>query len=627
MAKYTWFLLAILLCLGHLYRSVTLSLTLPIETATARIDLAADRAPFYHGVASGDPLSDRVILWTRVTPDSAGPVPVQWEMALDPGFTTTLRRGHFRTDESRDYTVKVDVTNLQPDQWYYYRFRALGRYSMVGRTRTTPTDAVDQLRFGVVSCSNFQSGYFNAYRQLANRNDLDAIVHLGDYIYEYKLGGYGYQAGIHREHTPTTDLITLDNYRLRYSQYHLDPDLIRAHQQYPWIIIWDDHETADDAWMGGAANHTAGDGNWENRKQAATRAFLEWLPVRLPEPNRPERIYRTIDWGPLAEWVMLDTRLEGRDAQLGATDPALADTCRRLMSEEQWKWIEGELADSLAPAWSLIGQQVMLAPLEIAGLPLNTDQWDGYPAERERMYRTIAAHPERNFVVLTGDFHSSWANDLPHDPAQTGYASYGVEFVTPSVTSPGGNYWFGEAVAQFENPHCRYVDLTQHGYVVLDVQPHRVQADYFFTDDILSRNDFVTWGTSWQVCPGDRHLLPAVGPNPPRKQLPAPAPEMAPQLPNGQEAEGAPPFIVLGAYSSPIQNRIVFEYFLHSPIEITLELLDPGGECQIRHNWLNLSAGLQYGALDIADFDSGTYTVQVEAGGKKFRQEVKKVDV
>lgn len=624
MAKYAWFLLATLLCIGHIYRTLVYSVTIPLKSELPRIALSQEMAPFYHGVASGDPLPDRVMLWTRITPDSSGPVQVTWRVARDPEMKQVVRQGYLRTDENRDYTVKVDADRLAPNQWYYYQFEALGRRSLIGRTRTTPLEAVDQLRFGVVSCSNFQAGFFNAYRCLANRNDLDAIVHLGDYIYEYEVGGYGYEPGIHREHQPNTELISLDNYRLRYSQYHLDPDLIRAHQQYPWIIVWDDHETADDAWAGGAVEHDSSKGDWETRKQAATQAFLEWLPVRLPDPENPQRIYRNVKWGPLADLMMLDTRLEGRAEQVAPTSLELRDSCRQLLSDTQWQWLHGELDADPAPQWTIFGQQVMLAPLRIADLPLNTDQWDGYPAERERFFETMEAVPARDFVVLTGDFHSSWANELPQETYLLDESTYGVEFVTPSVTSPGGDMMFGEAVAQFENPHCRYVDLRQHGYVVLDIRAEQVQADYFFTDDILSRNQYEHHATSWRVDKGDSHLKEVPTPSS-GQHYPAAAPSLGPYLPGqGNEAEGAAPFVVLAAYSNPRTDRIVFEFFQHSPIEITMNFFDQTGDCKLSRNWLSPAPGLQYGAVSLGQFDPGTYIVEVEAGGKRFR---KKVDV
>ena len=243
----------------------------------------ADLKPFYHGVASGDPLSDRVIIWTRVTPDTATHVEVNWTMATDTAFQNIVGEGQVTTSAENDFTVKVDVSGLSPATTYYYYFTALEGNSVIGRTRTTPTsDEVDHVRFAVVSCSNYQAGYFHAYRNIGNRRDLDAVIHLGDYIYEYGSGEgtYGFDSALNRENVPSTEIIELADYRTRYSLYRLDPDLRKAHQQHPFIAVWDDHETANDAYTDGAENHNQGEGEWTDRKSAALKAYYEWMPVR-----------------------------------------------------------------------------------------------------------------------------------------------------------------------------------------------------------------------------------------------------------------------------------------------------------------------------------------------------------
>jgi alkaline phosphatase D len=222
--------------------------------------------PFYHGVASGDPLEDRVIIWTRVTPvEAKDNVEVAWRMATDTGMVNIVAEGVFDTNLGRDFTVKVDVENLNPGTWYYYDFMALDNYSLRGRTRTLPSGDVDHLRFAVASCSNYEHGYFNAYKHIAFRNDLQAVLHLGDYQYEYQVGGYSaFIEG--RQNEPANETITLEDYRIRHSHYKLDEDLRAAHQQYPWFTVWDDHEFANNAWVGGAENHDAGEGLWSDRK-------------------------------------------------------------------------------------------------------------------------------------------------------------------------------------------------------------------------------------------------------------------------------------------------------------------------------------------------------------------------
>ena len=276
----------------------------------------ANLAPFYHGVASGDPLEDAVIIWTRVT-SNVNAITVNWKVATNPQMTQVVKQGQLITNQSKDYTVKVDVTGLDPYTTYYYQFEALGRKSIVGKTRTTPSQdqMVDNLRFAVVSCSNYQSGYFNTYNQIAGRNDLDAVIHLGDYIYEYHSGGYGYSSSLGRGHLPKHEIVTLSDYRVRYSYYRLDPMLRNVHQQHPFINIWDDHEFANDANKYGAQNHqSATEGSWEVRKANAHKAYFEWMPIRAN--NMEEyRLYRKFSYGKLMDLMMLDTRIEGRNTQ------------------------------------------------------------------------------------------------------------------------------------------------------------------------------------------------------------------------------------------------------------------------------------------------------------------------
>ncbi|MFC4818450.1 alkaline phosphatase D family protein [Flavobacterium sp. GCM10023249] len=269
--------------------------------------------PFYHGVASGDPTTTNVILWTRVTPKNDAVIPVAWKVALDPKMQQVVQNGTFITNDSRDYTVKVDVTGLQPGKTYYYTFTALGVTSPTGRTRTVPTQNIEQLRFAVVSCSNYQNGYFNVYDRLAERNDIDAVIHLGDYIYEYEQGGFGYSEAIGRGHEPQNEIITLDDYRVRHSFYKLDNALRRVHQQHPFIVVWDDHEFANDAYVSGAENHQPDtEGDWNTRKNNAWKAYFEWMPIR-DNAIRPNQIYRKIQYGNLVDLLLLDTRIEGRD--------------------------------------------------------------------------------------------------------------------------------------------------------------------------------------------------------------------------------------------------------------------------------------------------------------------------
>jgi alkaline phosphatase D len=500
----------------------------------------SDTAEFRHGVASGDPLADRVMLWTRVS-GVAGRVAVDWRVWTDPALTQAVAAGTVATDASRDYTVKVDATGLQPGTSYYYRFSSGGVDSPVGRTRTAPQGATERLRIGVVSCSSLAHGFFNAYRLLAARADLDLILHLGDYIYEYGSGEYGSA----REYEPAHEILTLDDYRTRYGQYRLDPDLQELHRQHPMINVWDDHETADNSWRDGAENHQPGEGEWPQRKAWGIQAFHEWLPIRPADPADPGRIYRGFRYGDLADITMLDTRLHDRD-EPGSIPPLpdepIRDPARRMLGPEQRQWLFDRLASSGA-RWRLIGQQVVMHQWQLVGLPLalgggqplNGDAWDGYQAERQAFIDHLRDRAIGNVLILTGDVHSSWAADLTDDPANpaaynplTGAGAVAAEFVTTSVTSP-----FlleppeGQQAFQATNPHIKYIDVDRKGYLLLDVTPERIQGEWWYVDTIAERGGGESFGRALVLADGANHLDPALtagSPSSPPADPPPPAP-------------------------------------------------------------------------------------------------------
>ncbi|GGK39559.1 phosphodiesterase/alkaline phosphatase D [Nocardia camponoti] len=436
-----------------------------VAVTSARAN-ATDSSVFAHGVASGDPLPSAVILWTRVTvaedatPGSGAgaPTSVRWEIATDDTFAHIAASGAVTATIDTDHTVKIDATGLTPGSDYYYRFTALGQTSPVGRTRTAPAADTDlaRLRLGVVSCANWEAGWFGAYRHLAARTDLDAIVHLGDYIYEYPRGGYTGRNGAVRPHDPVNETITLTDYRIRHAQYKTDPDLAALHQTLPFICTWDDHESADNSWRDGANNHTPGvEGDWQNRRAASAKAYLEWMPVRETRADGAVQIYRRLRFGTLAELSMLDLRsYRDEDAHAFAPRSVIDDPNRTLTGAAQMSWLTAGLTSS-PTQWKLIGNSVIVAPLvfpplepattealgAVLGIPqggfaLNGDQWDGYTADRRKLFATIADHKISDVVFLTGDIHSSWAADLPLDAANyPGGPTVGAEFVVPSVTS------------------------------------------------------------------------------------------------------------------------------------------------------------------------------------------------
>ncbi|NJN76963.1 MAG: phosphodiesterase [Saprospiraceae bacterium] len=462
-------------------------------------------------------------------------------MVCDDGFRNEniVQSGDFSTDETKDYTVKIDVQNLQSNTYYYYQFEALGEKSIIGRTKTAPkTSDSQRLRFAVISCNNFQNGYFNAFRMIANRHDLDAVIHLGDYIYEYKEGGYG-DKSTKRNISPTMEIIDLQDYRMRYSQYRLDVDFIKIHQHHPFICIWDDHETANDAYKDGASNHQPqSEGDWESRKAAAKQAYFEWLPIR----NHPQqKINRVLNYGNLVDLIMLDTRLEARHRKPNDMYAAsYMDSTRVMLGEKQREWLFDALDNSEAK-WKIIGQQVIFSELNVGWAnPLDRlktenyllDIWDGYPVERMKIINHFEKEKLENVVFLTGDFHSSFGFEVTptstdsatYNP-KTGRGAVAVEFVTPSITSSN----FDEAMSNYRsrkfeeclnkpcggfpffwnknpNPHIKYVDLDRNGYIILDVTAEQVQANFYYMKTILKPSDKEYFGTALATQSGKYHL-------------------------------------------------------------------------------------------------------------------------
>ncbi len=535
---------------------------LPLRPVRALADAVADRrlAPFLHGVASGDPLADRVVLWTRV--DGTGTVPVRWTVALDPAMRRVVRTGTTTAGPARDHCVKVDVAGLQPRTTYYYAFEARGVRSMVGRTLTAPArgQAVERLRFAVTSCAKYDQGFFNAYARMAEA-DVDVVLHLGDYLYEEPQRDEPVRPLDDRDETRT-----LAEYRTRHALYKTDPDLQRLHQQHPMVATWDDHESANNAWVDGANRHEPErDGPFSVRKAAAQRAYDEWMPLRLPVAGDPSRIYRALPYGDLVEMVVIDTRLEGRskqlegaqnDGELFSTDPRSADPARQMYSPTQRRFIEQRLAGSPAQ-WKLLLNQVLVSQLKAQDLPadvsralaaigqagapteganLATDIWDGYEAERDRLLGFLRSSRTSDVVVLTGDIHASFANDLTEDPFDVLTPPAAVEFVTTSVTSSNFDETFGspprttsialERSLMQQNPSTKYVELDSNGWTLVDVTRDRVQAEYLFVSTLAERGGTQRLDATWQVRRG-ANSLSAGGPQTsarPGRPAAAPAP-------------------------------------------------------------------------------------------------------
>lgn len=460
----------------------------------------ANKKPFYHGVASGDPLSDRVIIWTRLTPSKEGEsFPVKWKIAKDEAMTEVVNEGIVNAFAARDYTIKIDVLKLEPDQYYYYQFIEKGKESVIGRTKTAPRRATNKVKLAVISCTNYEAGYYNALANLAKQDSLDAIIHLGDYIYEYEPGGYGDEK-LGRHHIPAKELITLEDYRTRYAQYRTDSDFQEVHRQHPFIAIWDDHEIANNAYTYGAQNHQKEDGDYLKRRQAAQKAYYEWLPIR---ENTGGQLYRKITMGKLADIFLLDERIAGRSAPVEDTkDKDYDNEERSMLGEQQYQWLTKSLSSSEA-RWKIIGNQVVFSDFDQKSgrpkNPINMDAWDGYPAEKKRMIDFIKEHQIDNLVFVSGDTHCSWAFEVPSsaaayrkNPSQERVA---IELGTPSVTSSNYDEYEStiivkkvEGIYKKENPHLKYVNLRDHGYLLLELTDDEVMAKFYYVETVGERS-------------------------------------------------------------------------------------------------------------------------------------------
>lgn len=496
---------------------------------------------FAHGVASGDPDQTSVVIWTRISGADEN-VPVLWSVADSPDFDRPVATGQVTTSADRDFTVKAVAAGLEPGRRYYYRFRAAGSFSPIGRTQTLPAGAVDELVIAVASCSNYPFGYFNAYEAIADDPDIDVVVHLGDYIYEYDENGYGGEEGqrLGRVHEPRHEILSLDDYRRRHAQYKTDPGSLAMHAMHPLIHTWDDHESTNNPWKDGAQNHQPGEGDWIARRERSLKAYYEWMPSRDPAPGQPpEQRWAHFKFGDLASLYTLESRHTARSEQIDLagyrdqfTDAAAAREIydrvvgaedRRMLSEQQESFLEQELAESVSAGrhWRILANQTILAnviqanidepqfnalrpnipqsnarlldlltragKLDLAG---NMDAWDGYPAARERLYSLADRAGARDLLVITGDTHRFWQNRLFTRDGEP----MGVELGTTGVTSPRGFYTLGEEAASrmdelvaARNESVVWVDGRFRGFIRLRLTARQASADYVSLTTIESR--------------------------------------------------------------------------------------------------------------------------------------------
>ena len=517
------------------------SSTLVLPASCAQTPLVT--SPFMHGIASGDPDTSSVVIWTRIS-GSREPLTVDWYVATDANMRNVVSHGQVATSAHRDYTVKQIVTGLTPGAIYFYQFVVGDSPSPVGRTKTLPVAHVEQLVLAVASCSNYAHGFFNAYEVIANDEAVDFVIHLGDYIYEHRArGGYGGATGrrIGRNHKPGREIISLDDYRTRHAQYKADPQSIAMHARHPLIAVWDDHESANNPWMEGAENHQLNDGDWFARRNASLQAWYEWMPVRDPGPGGSwERYWRHYKFGDLASLITIETRHTGRSKQItwgrnlnDLTSAAEAHDYyhtvvgaphRSMLSREMEEFLAAELAESVGSGrrWRVIGNQIVmgrrfsprideplfenirdelgilhrkgldgLRRLGELDLPGDLDGWDGYPAARERFYRLAKNAGATDLIVLSGDTHGYWANALYDDSE----SPMGVELGTTGISSPRFllNYGIDATVRWDElvtahNREIVWAESRYRGYIRLAIRHDAARADYVIVNNVESRD-------------------------------------------------------------------------------------------------------------------------------------------
>lgn len=605
-------------------------LTLFATTVKAQLDLPErsylneSLAPFYHGVASGDATSDKLIIWTRITTEAES-ANVKWRIATDSLFQNIADEGIFTTDGARDYTVKVDVQDLEENTWYFYEFEdEEGRLSQRGRTKTIPSSDISNFRAAVVSCSSYPHGFYNVYDRIAEKNDVHAVFHLGDYIYEYGLNEYGKHPD--RIPDPEKPTVTLAEYRTRYSQYRLDTMLQKIHQQYPFYCVWDDHEFADNSWRDGANNHFPNkQGDWNSRKHAALQAYLEWIPIREIDLDNKFKIYRSIKVGDLAEIFFLDTRMIGRDYEKDPDGPN-----KNLLGPVQMEWLQQGLKNSTSK-WKVLAQQVMMSPLTLAGLTLNSDQWDGYTFERKRLFDFVNENDIDNLVVLTGDIHTFWAYDLPfgktpYNPEDRS-GSAGVEFVTTAVSSPGFPIPGNQApLIQQMNPYLRFLQLDKRGYITLDLNEERAQGDYYQVSTVNKPNTDILRRTGWYTLDGTNHLKRSSNEAIPDIENIALVPRWqrdTTNIPTGiKDKMGT----VIGAYPNPFYTTIGLQYHLKKQDNMRMQVYDMSGKLIIDESLGLKSPGLHYDTIEATELPAGQYRITVTNGKQFIGRNVVKVE-
>jgi alkaline phosphatase D len=590
-------------------------------------------APFLHSVASGDPLSDRVIIWTRWTPpmnfSEAKSIIYQVSQSLD--FSQIEQENTVLTDSSKDYTVKIDLTNLQPSTYYYYRFIADTDTSVIGRTKTASVGNVDNVRLAFVNCNDYRRGYFNAYKTLADKNDMDAVVHLGDYIYE--TGG----GPENRRHEPNAEVWRLQDYRTRYSQYKLDSNLARCHQVYPFIQIWDDHDIVVDAVTDTSLRHDAEFGSYQVRKNVAVQAFREWNPVREVSDTNTVKNWRKFSYGNMLDLFMLDVRLYDRSVfAVDVNDTIYNSPYAKMCGPEQLEWLKEGLHTSTAK-WKIIANGLMFGQLQVASVPLVFENWDGYNFERNQILNLIDTANIKNVIVYSGDFHCSFATNLAKNPFNfqgynplNGNGSLAVEFIPPSLSSDNfdegndfglgaGNAGLAQSLITTSNPHIRYCDLNRHGYALLDLRNERAQNEFWFLQNIQDPyNMNESAGSIWRVLNNEGKLTSGGTVSNPLS--PAPPAPLACLDPFANLSES--PLMVTHLFPNPFHDWIKVAFVSNNGEPVHFAITDLTSKKTWWKKTVNFDIGQNMYWIPTAELASGAYLFTIQQGNLK---QVKKV--
>ncbi|MEN9303463.1 MAG: hypothetical protein RL264_1892 [Bacteroidota bacterium] len=578
---------------------------------------------FKHGVASGDPTANAVIIWTRWTPPTnfSGQKSIGYSVSEFSDFSQIVHQGFFTTDSTIDFTVKIDVSDLVPNKVYYYKFFTESEESIIGRTKTLNLND-ENVRLAFVNCNDFTKGYFNTFKALADRNDVDAVVHLGDYIYEQGGGEND------RAHNPENEIWRLYDYRTRFSQYKLDNYLGRCHQLFPFIQIWDDHDIVVDAVSDTSLRHQAIYGSYQDRKWAAVKAFREWNPIRDDSTNLIKN-WRKFSFGSTVELFMIDDRLYDRDRIPESTNDTLYNsTNAKMLGPEQLNWLLANLQQSTAK-WKIIANGLMFSQLEALGNPLVLENWDGYNYERNQIFQLLRSQNIKNVIVYSGDFHCAFANDLSDNPFNflnynplNGNGSLAVEFIPPSASSDNfdegndfglgaGNYQLAQSLITTGNPHVKYVNLIDHGYGLLDLNGNRAQNEFWYVTSVFDPAVTSTNCGNLSVVQNNANKISAGGNPVPNGNLGFKPTGCFDDVLGLSTVESSNQMAVLSCFPNPFSSFISFQIMGNLGAKVKVELIDALGKIVEKRDFIQSEVIENFVFESKLDLASGFYTLHV----------------